>query len=670
MTAKLSLLMTSAITLTLAGCVSIDVTETLTAEAEAPETTTELVEAVVEAAPEDTARVEVGNLVMEGIPEIPGTVKERLRQYQNVRGHGFQDWTDDGILISTRFGEVSQIHKVSTPLGARKQITFYSEPIGGASAAPDGQSFVFAKDTGGDEFYQAYRYDMETGETLAFTEPGTRNGSFVWNDAGTLGAWYQATDGDPDYDIMIGDPGDPDSTRVLLEGEGAIFTVDFSPEGDQLLVQRYISITKSRLFVIDVATGEATEINPDDDVAYNGGLLLSDGTLLSSTDKGSDFKNLIRINPETGEEINYTSEINWDVAGYDISPDESMVAFTLNEGGLGTIKLLDLETGEISDGPALPVGIVGGVTFHPDGEQIGFTFSAATSPADAWSANIETGDLTRWTTAEVGGMDTSGFAEPELFTYPNYDDMDIPAFVYRPEGEGPHPVIVSIHGGPEGQARPSFSSTYQYWVNELGAAVVVPNVRGSSGYGKTYVSLDNGLNRKKSVEDIGALLDWIETQPDLDKDRIVVFGGSYGGYMVLASMIDYADRVAAGVNIVGISDFKTFLTNTKGYRRDLRRAEYGDERDPEIAAFFEEISPLLNADKITKPIFIIQGYNDPRVPYTEAEQILEAVKGNGVEAWFLMAMDEGHGFRKKSNRDFQRETETLFFEKVFSGELE
>ncbi|MCR9269435.1 MAG: alpha/beta fold hydrolase [Hyphomonadaceae bacterium] len=667
MTVKRLLLSSSLLTIALAGCVSIDVTETLSAETadDAPS-----VEAIMEPAADNNMRVEVGNLVMEGIPEIPTDVKERLRQYQNVRGHGFQDWTEDGILISTRFGEVSQIHQVTTPLGARKQITFYPEPIGGASAAPDGKSFVFAKDTGGDEFYQAFLYDMETGATQSFTEPGTRNGSFVWSDDGTLGAWYQATDGDPDYDILIGDPSDPSSTRVLFEGEGAVFTVDFSPEADQLVVQRYISITKSQLFVLDVQTGEATEINPDDDVAYNGALLLSDGTLLSSTDKGSDFKNLVRINPETGEETVYTAEINWDVAGYDISPDESTVAFTLNEGGLGTIKLLDLTTGEISDGPALPVGIVGGVTFHPDGEQIGFTFSAATSPADAWSANIKTGELTRWTTADVGGMDTSGFAEPELFTYPNYDDMQIPAFVYRPEGDGPHPVIVSIHGGPEGQARPSFSSTYQYWVNELGAAVVVPNVRGSSGYGKTYVSLDNGLNRKKSVEDIGALLDWIETQPDLDKDRIVVFGGSYGGYMVLASMIDYADRVAAGVNIVGISDFKTFLTNTKGYRRDLRRAEYGDERDPEIAAFFDEISPLRNADKITKPIFIIQGLNDPRVPASEAEQILAAVRENEGTAWYLLAKDEGHGFRKKSNRDFQREAETMFFEKVFNGELE
>lgn len=652
-------------TIVLAGCVSIDVTETSAPDAlvTAAETTP-----IVEDTSND--RVEIGNLVMEGIPDIPAEVKARLRQYQNVRGHGFQDWTDSGILISTRFGEVSQIHQVAAPLGARKQITFYDEPIGGATSAPNGRQFVFSKDTGGDEFYQGYLYDLESGQTQAFTEPGSRNGAFAWTDDGTKGAWYMATDGDPNYDIMVGNPADPASTSVLFEGEGAVFPIDWSPNGDRLVVQRYISITKSQLFVLDTETGSATEINPDDDVAYNGALILSDGTLLSSTDKGSDFKNLVRINPSTGEEINYTAAINWDVAGYDIAPDESKVVFTLNEGGLGKIKMLDLASGEVSDGPALPIGLVGGVTFHPDGKQIGFTFSAATSPADAWSANIETGALQRWTTAEVGGMDTSAFSTPELFTYPNYDEMDIPAFVYRPNGDGPHPVIISIHGGPEGQARPSFSSTYQYWVNEIGAAVVVPNVRGSSGYGKTYVSLDNGLNRKKSVEDIGALLDWIETQPDLDKDRVIVYGGSYGGYMVLASMIDYSDRVAGGINIVGISDFKTFLTNTKGYRRDLRRAEYGDERDPEIAAFFDDISPLKNADQISKPIFIIQGLNDPRVPASEAEQILSAVRANDGTAWYLLAKDEGHGFRKKSNRDFQQESQTMFLEKVFAGELD
>jgi dipeptidyl aminopeptidase/acylaminoacyl peptidase len=352
------------------------------------------------------------------------------------------------------------------------------------------------------------------------------------------------------------------------------------------------------------------------------------------------------------------------VEDYDLSPDGGSVVFTVNEGGLGTVKMLNIATGQISAGPSLPVGYASGPKFNADGTMVGFTFTAATSPADAYAFEVASRNVTRWTTAEVGGMDTAAFVEPLLFDYPNADGMDIPAFVYRPEGAGPHPVIVSIHGGPEGQSRPWFSSTYQYWAKELGAAVVVPNVRGSSGYGKTYVGLDNGLSRKKSVEDIGALLDWIEQQDDLDSERVVVFGGSYGGYMVLASMIDYGDRLAGGINIVGISDFRTFLENTQDYRRDLRRAEYGDERDPEIAAFFEAISPLGNADKINKPIFIIQGFNDPRVPYTEAEQILAAVRENGGVAWYLMAMDEGHGFRKKGNRDFQREAETLFLTEV------
>ena len=613
---------------------------------------------------EESDRVTQGNLVMENIPEIPAHVSERLRQYQNVRGHGFSDWADEGILISTRFGETSQVHQVKTPGAARQQMTFYNEPVGGGDVSPAGGSFVFGKDTGGDEFYQGYRFDLATGEVTQFTEPGTRNGGLAWRDDGQQVAWYRSTAGDPNWDIMVADPSDPASVRVAHEGEGALFPVDWSADGSKILVQQYISITKSRIFTLDLSSGAFTEFNPDEDVAYSGAALLADGDILTVTDKGSEFSNLVRFDAETGTITNYTATINWGVSGWDLSADEATVVFTLNEAGLGTIKLLDLATGTLSDGPDLPVGIASGTTFSPDGQQVGFTFNGATSPSDAWSFDVETLALSRWTEAEVGGLNSDTFITPTLFTYPNAGDMDIPAFKYIPEGDGPHPVIIQIHGGPEGQSRPRFASTYQYWASELGIAVLVPNVRGSSGYGKTYVSMDNGLNRKRSVEDIGALLDWIETQPTLDKDRVIVYGGSYGGYMVLASMIDYGDRLAGGVNIVGISDFKTFLLNTKGYRRDLRRVEYGDERDPEIAAFFEEISPLNNAAKINKPIFIIQGYNDPRVPYTESEQILAAVKENDVEAWFLMAMDEGHGFRKKSNRDFQRESVTLFLARV------
>lgn len=662
---RLSLMIGAASAVMLAGCAQTE----LFAQAEpvTVETPAEVASTDAEAA-EDSTRVTMGNLVMENIPEIPASVGERLRQYQNVRGHGFSDWADEGILIGTRFGETSQVHHVKAPGGARQQVTFYNEPVGGGNVSPAGGSFVFGKDTGGDEFFQGYLFDVATGGVTQFTEPGTRNGGLAWSDDGTQVAWYRSTAGDPNWDIMIADPSDPTSARVAHEGEGALFPVDWSADGSKIVVQQYISITKSRVFTLDLTDGSFTEFNPEEDVAYSGAALLADGDILTVTDKGSEFANLVRYDAETGEMTNYTGDINWGVSGWDLSPDEGTVVFTLNEGGLGTIKMLDLETGIVSDGPSLPVGIASGTTFNADGTQVGFTFNGATSPADAWSFDVESLELTRWTYAEVGGLNSDTFIEPTLFTYPNDAEMDIPAFKYIPEGDGPHPVIIQIHGGPEGQSRPGFSSTYQYWASELGVAVVVPNVRGSSGYGKTYVSMDNGLNRKRSVEDIGALLDWIETQPNLDKDRVIVYGGSYGGYMVLASMIDYGDRLAGGVNIVGISDFKTFLKNTKGYRRDLRRAEYGDERDPEISTFFDEISPLGNADKINKPIFIIQGYNDPRVPYTEAEQILEAVKENEVEAWFLMAMDEGHGFRKKSNRDFQRESVTVFLKEVLGVE--
>ena len=662
---RTDLMMAGGLALLISGCVQ---TDAITATAEPA------VEAATEAVTEATGmadtgeRTTEGNLVMESIPDIPASVRERLRQYQNVRGHGFSDWTSEGILISTRFGETSQVHRVRTPGGARQQVTFYDEPVGGGNASPNGDSFVFGKDTGGDEFFQGFLFDLETGGVTQFTEPGTRNGGLAWSDDGSQVAWYRSTAGDPNWDIIIADPGDPATARVAHEGEGALFPVDWSADGAKIVVQQYISITKSRIFTLDTTTGDFTEFNPDEDVAYSGATILADGDVLTVTDKDSEFSNLVRFVAETGELTNYTADIDWGVASWDVSADESTVVFTLNEGGLGTIKLLDLETGTMRDGPALPVGIASGTTFSPDGTQVGFTFNGATSPADAWAFNVETLALTRWTEAEVGGLNAENFVSPTLFTYPNEAEMEIPAFKYIPEGDGPHPVIIQIHGGPEGQSRPGFSSTYQYWASELGVAVLVPNVRGSSGYGKTYVSMDNGVNRKRSVEDIGALLDWIETQPNLDKDRVIVYGGSYGGYMVLASMIDYGDRLAGGVNIVGISDFKTFLENTKGYRRDLRRGEFGDERDPEIAAFFEEISPLNNAAKIDKPIFIIQGYNAPRVPYTEAEQILAAVKENEVETWFLMAMDEGHGFRKKSNRDYQREAVTLFLSEVLGLE--
>lgn len=611
-------------------------------------------------------RVTRGNLVMENIPEIPGEVRERLRQYQNVRSAGFSDFAPDGgIYITTRFGETNQIHHVAQPMGARRQITFYDERTSGATIRPDGSGqFLFTRDVGGDEFFQGFLFDPAQARSIQFTTDQIRNQGFSWSRDGRMIAWAAAGWGDADYTIYMADPADPTTAQEVLQGEGAMSPVDWSPDGSKLLIGRYFSINESRLYVLDIEQGTLSQINPDETNAYGAARFAADGnSIFVVTDEGAEFRRIMEI-PLDGGDKRIVADHDWDVQAMALSPDGSTIAYTTNEGGISELYIINAATGERLPSPDLPVGLIGGITFSPDGNRIGFTHNSADSPGDAWTYDLGTRELVRWTQSEVGGLDTSRFRAPELISYESFDGLQVPAFVHRPEGDGPHPVIISIHGGPEAQARPGFNSGFQYWIHELGAAVLVPNVRGSAGYGNEYVNLDNVFLREDSVRDIGALLDWVATQPDLDEDRIVVYGGSYGGYMVLASLVHYSDRLAGGINIVGISNFVTFLENTAGYRQDLRRAEYGDERDPEVREFLESISPANHAHRITAPLFIIQGANDPRVPLSEAEQILAAVREAGGDPWYLVAMDEGHGFARQSNRDFQREAETLFLRDV------
>ncbi len=619
--------------------------------------------AIAQTAPE---RVTRGNLVMENIPEIPGSVRDRLRQYQNVRSAGFSDFAPDGgIFITTRFGETNQIHHVAQPMGARRQLTFYDERTSGATVRPDGSGqFLFTRDVGGDEFFQGFLFDPQQARSTQFTTDQIRNQGFSWSRDGRLIAWAAAGWGDADYTIYMADPADPTTAQEVLQGEGAMSPVDWSPDGTKLLIGRYFSINESRLYVLDIEEGTLTQINADETNAYGAASFSASGeSIFVVTDEGSEFRRIMEISlVDNAKRI--VAEHAWDVQAMALSPDSSIIAYTTNEGGISELYLIDAASGTRLPSPDLPTGIVGSVRFSPDGARIGFTHSSSASPGDAWTYDLGTRELVRWTQSEVGGLDTSRFRTPELISFESFDGLEVPAFVHRPTSDGPHPVIISIHGGPEAQARPGFSSTFQYWVHELGAAVVVPNVRGSAGYGNAYVNLDNVMLREDSVRDIGALLDWIATQPDLDENRVVVYGGSYGGYMVLASLVHYSDRLAGGVNIVGISNFVTFLENTAGYRQDLRRAEYGDERDPEVREFLESISPANHAHRITAPLFIIQGANDPRVPLSEAEQILAAVRAAGGDPWYLVALDEGHGFARRSNQDFQREAETMFLRDI------
>lgn len=615
-------------------------------------------------------REERGNLRIEGIPGIPPQLADRLQQYQNTRSAWLADWMPGGgLLITTRFGETNQLHIVEEPGGARRQVTFFDEPVSGASVSPDPDvnGFIFSRDVGGSEFYQLFFYDLGTSEHRILTDGESRNGGALWANAGDRFAYFTTQRNGRDLDIHVMEL-DGTSTPVIEEG-GAWIPGDWSPEDERLLVGRYVSANESYPYLLDVATGELALLRETDGpVAYGGALFNTDGTgVYFVSDEDSEFMRLRYLDLATGEVEVITRDIDWNVEGVVLSPDGENLAFTVNEEGYSRLYVLDTASGQRRS-VDLPVGLASGLEFSPDGGRLGLVLNTSQTPSDVFTLDLNTDDLTRWTYSEVGGLETGTFAEPELIRYETFDGRMIPAFVFKPGGNGPFPVVINIHGGPEAQIRPAFNSIMQFYVNELGFAVIAPNVRGSAGYGKSYLLLDNGMKREDSVKDIGALLDWIDAQPDFDEDRVAVMGGSYGGYMVLSSMTHYDDRLRAGIDIVGISNFVTFLENTQDYRRDLRRAEYGDERDPEMRAFLERISPTANADKITRPLFVVQGLNDPRVPASESEQMVEEIRRNSGDVWYLLATDEGHGFSKKTNRDYFQQAAALFLQTYLNSE--
>lgn len=615
-------------------------------------------------------RAERGALITENVPEASAAVRERLRQYVNTRAAGFADWTPDGgMLITTRFGDTSQVHALRMPMGARTQLTFFPEPVGGAIWRPGSPSqFAYVKDTGGDENFAAYLFDRASGRSVQVSQPGARIVGFVFNEDGSQAAWAVTPQGSPDYDIFVGNPDAPQSARQVLDGQGAVAPIAFSRDGSKLLVGQSISVTESRRFVLDVASGQMIEIAPDLDVAFGGGAFTPDGrAVILTSDEGTDFQRLVRVDLATGARSPLGEAVPWDVDGFELADDGRTLAYETNEDGVSVLRLLDLRTGRALPAPRLPQGVLGGYGFDPQSRRLGLTLTTATTPGDVYSYDLRSRVLTRWTESEVGGLNPATFVAPTLISWPSFDGRQISGLMYTPTTPGPHPVVIDIHGGPEGQSRPVFNPRIQYWVNELGIAVILPNVRGSTGYGKAFVALDNAEKREDSVKDIGALLDWIAARDTLNEDRVVVYGGSYGGYMVLASMVHYNARLTGAVNIVGISNFVTFLENTSGYRRDLRRVEYGDERDPAMRAVLERISPLTNISRVTKPMFVIHGANDPRVPVSEAVQVTEAIRRNGGEVWSMIARDEGHGFRRRGNQEAQREAETLFLQRVFGA---
>jgi dienelactone hydrolase len=634
------------------------------------------VTACVSTSAPDVAGTRIGNLVVSGVPEIPPALVKRMQRYRNTRSATLLGWLDSGMLIRTRFAETTQLHRVRSPLGAREQLTFFAEPIRAAHVPQGSQAggFVYPRDVGGSEFYQLFWFDWLTGESRLISDGKSRYTDVVWANAGDRFAYTTTQRDGRSWDIHIQDL--TGNVTVALETEaGAWAVTDWSPGDDRILLDKYVSINESYLYELDLKSGVLTPLLDEElQISIGDALYSGDGKgVYFTSDLGAEFLRLHFMDLGSGSIDVLTADVPWNIEEISVSWAGDHLALVINEGGLSRLQVWGLPDHAPLALPELPLGTVYRLAFSGDSGQLGFTVNGPAAPGDVYSLDLAARSVQRWTRSEVGGLNPEEFALPELIEYPTFDQVDgaprmIPAFVYRPSGPGPHPVVVSIHGGPAGQYRPRFSSTVQYYVNEMNLALVIPNVRGSRGYGKSYLKLDNGYLREDSVQDIGALIDWIATDPGLDGQRIAVSGGSYGGYMVLASLVHYSDRLAAGVERVGISNFVSFLTNTQDYRRDLRRVEYGDERDPQMRAFLQGISPLNHAERITRPVMISQGKNDPRVPVSESEQIVAALSAADIPVWYVLALDEGHGFRKKVNGDYNAAATVLFLQQHLLGD--
>lgn len=594
-------------------------------------------------------------ITADGIPPLPATLRSDTQPYLEFRTALSLGWNPRtrGLLISTRFGNAAQLHEVAVPGGARRQISFETEPVvAGAYAPRRGDALLVSKDVGGGEFFQLYTLDA--GKLTLLTDGKSRNEGGAWSHDGALYGYSSTRRDGTASDLYVIDPRNPKSDRMVLQVKDNGWAIeDFAPGNRTALVAHYLSVEKSEIYELDLANGKLTRLSPEGTAAWSEAKYGPGGSVYVIGDQGSDFARLGTLGRD-GRFTPVSPETKWDVETFNIADDGSFIAYTVNEGGPSKLRLLDVRTGKVRE-PKLPAGVITGLDIAPWGD-IAFSLTSAQSPLDAWVVDPKSLKATRWTFSETGGLDPALNREPELVTVKSFDGQEVSGFLYRPDAarfKGKRPLIIDIHGGPEGQTRPGFLGRNNYLLNELGTAIFYPNVRGSTGYGKRFVGLDNGpFKREDSVKDISAFLDRLAADPGIDAARIAETGGSYGGYMCYASAIRYAGRFKASLCTVAISNFVTFLENTQSYRRDLRRVEYGDERDPAQRAKLLEISPLTRIGEIKTPLMIVTGGNDPRVPASEAAQVVKAVRANGGSVWNMVAADEGHGFRKKANTDF------------------
>jgi dipeptidyl aminopeptidase/acylaminoacyl peptidase len=627
------------------------------------------------------------NLKAENIPPVSMALVNTIGPYSEFRTHSFVGWhpTKPHMLVRHREkgADVPQLFWLREPGGALEKITDFSDPVGAAALHPvHGNYLVYGSSQGGSEAARIYRYDLETKVSTLLSSPDERS-SFTWSNHGEkilvaavpidLTA-SQGTRTEVTTTITLLDPLQVAPQRELASLPGGGWGgFRFSPDDKRIASILYRSPSDSEIWVLDSENGKRERVlpRPGESSAGYGDVRWSkdQDRIFFTSNQGTEFFQLWSLDLQMGSLKNLSNHIPWDIQGISLSQDGRHLLAEVNNNGSDEVRLFDAKSGLELPRPTMGIGSLGGLTWHKTSQDLfAYTMNSPQSPSDVYTYDLGTSRAQRWTSAYFSPeLNPQNFVAPELVQIKSFDGLLISGWLYLPDAKkfpGKRPLLMDFHGGPEGQARVQFMGRWNYYLNELGVSIFLPNVRGSSGYGKQYLSLDNGLLRKDSVKDGGAFLDWLRVHPRVDGSRVAVSGGSYGGYMSLAMAVDYSSKLRGAIDVVGISNFVSFLKNTESYRRDLRRVEYGDERDPAMRAFQEKIAPLYNADAIRIPLLVVHGKNDPRVPYTEAQQMVEAVRKNGVQAWYLLADNEGHGFARKANADYQFYASVMFLESV------
>lgn len=588
------------------------------------------------------------------------TVLDTIEPYLSTRSATLASYNKDGgLLVLTRFGATTQVHRVDHPLGAREQLSFTPGNVAQASFDPlDSSAIFYRADIEGRERYVVRHLELESRKLRSLTPEDSHTRGYMTTRAGDIFLSSYSEDGTETIITTLDAGGNP--PREVFRGPGAWTLSSVTPDGQRMLLREFRAADDVSLMLVELGTDKRVRLyggKPGE--VCKAASFSSDGKSVDLlANRSGDFISLWQLELEDGKWTELTPKRDWDIEGFVRQPGGKRVAVVANEDGASVIYMVDSPKRALRE-VARPGGVVQDLRFS-DSRHVLATVSTPRAPADVWEYDTANGQAKRWTKSEVGGLHPDHFIAPTVIRFRSFDGREIPADYYRPRGDGQFATVIYVHGGPESQARPSFNPFFQYLAAQRNVAVIAPNLRGSTGYGLEYMGLDDATKRMDVIADVGALLDWITEAPELAEDRVAIVGVSYGGFVTLASLIEHGDRLVAGADIVGVADIEGFLLATGEYRRDLRRREYGDERDPATAEWMREVSPLRRATAITQPLFVAHGVNDPRVPVAIAEELATTVREAGGEVWLLLAQREGHSVQETGTQaELQRRLATF-----------